>query len=129
MSYILLLEPNTLLAQTYARGLEHAGFVVQHVATAQEAIDVADKATPAVVVLELQLPLHSGIEFLHEFRSYTEWRSVPVVVNTLIPPGRLSAVGHALEHDLGALTVLYKPHASLQNLIQAVRAQLTPAAP
>ena len=31
---------------------------------------------PAIVMLELQLVEHSGIEFLYEFRSYPEWQRV-----------------------------------------------------
>ena len=121
MSYILLLEPNTLLAQTYTNLLGHAGFAVRHATTAQQAVNIADKETPQLVILELQLPLHSGIEFLHEFRSYSEWLSVPAVVHTLTAPARLGPVGDVLRQDLGVQRVLYKPGTTLQELLSVVR--------
>src|SRR5690606_21603784 len=89
MSHVLLIEPNTLLADTYTQALTHAGHEVTHVTGAQAGIDAADKRQPDLVIVELQLPRHSGVEFLHEFRSYAEWLNVPVVVNTSLPPARI----------------------------------------
>jgi DNA-binding response OmpR family regulator len=122
MSYVLLIEPNSVLAQAYTQFLTHAGFVVQQATTAQAAIGLADRQTPAVVLLELQLPLHNGVEFLHEFRSYSEWLPVPVVVNTTLPPARTEVLAPALRHDLGVVDILYKPRASLDEVLRAVRA-------
>jgi DNA-binding response OmpR family regulator len=121
--HVLLLEPNTLLARTYADALEHAGFSVAYAATAQSAIDAADKQCPGLVVVELQLPAHSGVEFLHEFRSYPEWQSVPVIVLSVLPPVQLAAVQGSLERDLGVRAILYKPRTSLAQLLRAVREQ------
>lgn len=124
MTYVLLLEPNTLLAKTYTQLFEHVGYAVGHATGAQEALAIADKRTPDVVVLELQLPMHSGVEFLHEFRSYSEWLKIPVVVNTLSPPSRLAALYVALQNDLGVTALLYKPQTSLQVLLRTMRQQL-----
>lgn len=122
--HVLLLEPNSLLAQTYTRAFMHGGFTIAHAAGAQTAIDAADKQCPHIVVLELQLPAHSGIEFLHEFRSYPEWQQVPVVVHTLLPLSQTAGVAEGLRRDLGVRAILYKPRTSLQQLLSAVREQL-----
>ena len=127
MSHVLLLEPNTLLAEAYTKTLTHAGFDVTHVTSAQEAIDAADKRVPELVILELQLPAHSGVEFLHEFRSYSEWLDIPAIVNTLVSPSRLAVIGDSLRRDMGVQAVLYKPQASLHDLLRTVREQLAPA--
>lgn len=121
MSHVLLIEPNTLLAKTYTQALEHAGHTVSHVTGAQAAINAADKKMPDLVIVELQLPQHSGIEFLHEFRSYAEWLHVPVVINTSLSPARMMAAKHALVRDLGVQEVLYKPRATLQDLVRVAR--------
>ncbi|HSW99018.1 MAG TPA: response regulator [Candidatus Saccharimonadales bacterium] len=119
--HVLLLEPNTLLAQTYATMLGAAGYSVAHAATAQSAIDAADQQQPDVVILELQLAAHSGVEFLHEFRSYPEWRQVPAVVQSALPPATLTAAQESLRRDLGVHAVLYKPRTTLQQLLRVVR--------
>ncbi len=122
MSYILLIEPNTLLAKTYTQAMQHAGHEVAHSTGAQAAIAAFPKQTPDVVILELQLPLHNGVEFLQEFRSYPEWKHIPVIVNTVIAPARLSAGGRtALQRDLGVETIVYKPRTSLRDLLRLVR--------
>jgi CheY-like chemotaxis protein len=124
MSHILLLEPNTLLAATYVALFKHCGYEATSVLNGQAAIQAADARTPDVVVCELQLGEHNGIEFLHEFRSYPEWRSIPVVVLTTLPPSRSEAYLPTLQVDLGVHEVLYKPSTSLADLLDAVRAQV-----
>lgn len=83
----------------------------------------ADEQRPDVVVLELQLPAHNGIEFLHEFRSYADWRMVPAIVNTALHPVRLQASKHAMRVELGVTRILYKPTATLADICRAVREQ------
>lgn len=119
--HILLLEPNTLLAKTYTAALQHAGYSVAHATGAQMAVDAADRQHPNLVILELQLPSHSGLEFLHEFRSYAEWQEVPVIVHSMLPPAHTAGVAENLAGDLGVRIILYKPRTSLQQLLRAVR--------
>ncbi|HSX17146.1 MAG TPA: response regulator [Patescibacteria group bacterium] len=123
MSYVLLLEPNTLLAATYAQALTHAGHTVMTAHHAQEAIYAADKQAPEVVIMELQLGGHNGVEFLHEFRSYAEWQHVPVIINTSLPPVRMQAIEQVLRVDLGVVQIFYKPAAALVDLCRAASAQ------
>jgi DNA-binding response OmpR family regulator len=124
MAHVLLLEPNTLLAAAYTQALQHAGHKVTHRSSGQAAVEAADAASPDIVVLELQLTAHNGIEFLHEFRSYPDWQKVPVVINTLLPPSRIALAEEALRRDLGVGAILYKPRASLQDLLRVIREQL-----
>lgn len=121
MSHILLIEPNTLLAKAYTQALQHAGHSVAHVVGAQAAVDAADKQLPDVVIAELHLPGHSGIEFLHEFRSYAEWFHVPVILNTTLTAAQIAPAIDALYRDLGIREVLYKPRTSLQDLVRVAR--------
>lgn len=127
MAHILLLEPNTVLAKTYTLALQHVGHMVAHVTGAQAAIDAADKQAPDVVIMELQLPNHSGIEFLHEFRSYSEWLHIPVVINTALTPFHMLPAKEPLKRDLGVTEVLYKPQTTLQDLVRVARQHLLPA--
>lgn len=126
MKRILLIEPNRMLASIYTQLFTDSGYEVIHVTGAQAAIDAADEATPGAVVLELQLPKHSGIEFLHEFRSYPEWSNLPIVINSMIPPNRLAGLRQALEQDFGVSAILYKPKASLDVLRQTIQALAIP---
>ncbi len=122
MANILLIEPNIVLARTYKRALTECGHLVEWVAGAQAGIHAADRITLDVIVLELQLPGHGGIEFLYEFRSYPEWNKVPVIVNTVVTPAALAPAHQVLQKQLGVRQILYKPRATLADIERAVRA-------
>ena len=119
--HILLIEPNVALAATYTAAFAHAGWQVSVAGDPQAAIDAADAKTPDVVVLELQLPAHSGIEFLHEFRSYAEWRHTPIIINTFIPANRMAVYQEVLRRDMGVCAIFAKPQTRLEILTNAVR--------
>ena len=114
---VLLIEPNSLLAGQYADYLSNIGCRVQRAADAQSAIVAADKQLPDVVVMELLLTSHSGVEFLYEFRSYAEWQKVPVIVLSSV---RQTGLDPEAQKDLG-VEVLYKPDITLEQLGKAVQ--------
>lgn len=118
MARILLVEPDRLLAKTYAKSLRQAGHAVTCCLTGQAAIQAADRQTPDAIVLELQLKGHNGVEFLYELRSYPEWQDLPVVVNTLVPEQSLHSIATVPLLHINAY--LYKPNSSLAKLLEAV---------
>lgn len=120
--HVILLEPDRLLAETYCQALIHAGHTVTPCASAQGAVMAADQQTPDLVIMELQLIEHSGIEFLYEFRSYSEWQTIPVIIQSQVPPSEFNANWQALKQQLGIETYLYKPHTSLQKMLKAASA-------
>lgn len=123
MKNILLLEPDRLLGRTYAKALRYSGFAVTKVHTAEEAINAVDQDTPQAIVMELQLVGHNGVAFLQEFRSYPEWRKVPIIINTQLNLAVLESLQKTLTNDFEIYTWLYKPQTSLQKLITIVKEQ------
>jgi DNA-binding response OmpR family regulator len=123
MSNILLIEPNQLLASQYAAVLQRGGHDVKICASGQQGIERADSVKPDLLVLELLLPAHSGVEFLYEFRSYSDWREVPAVILTTLPRGELNLDEIALK-KLGVSTYLYKPETPLAKLLRAANRAL-----
>ena len=117
---MLLIEPDLVLAQTYSEALMLDGHTVQIAATAQGAIQKADKHHPDLVLLEMQLVSHSGIEFLYEFRSYPDWQDVPVIVVSTVPPGEFAESWDLLKSELGVSAYRYKPRTSLKALQRLV---------
>jgi two-component system phosphate regulon response regulator PhoB len=110
---LLLIEPDMVLAQILTTVLVPKGYTVVHAFTAQEAIMKADLSTPDLVVLELQLVDHSGIEFLYEFRSYTDWENIPVMIYSSVPPAEFNHSREIMLNQLGVKNYLYKPDTSL----------------
>jgi DNA-binding response OmpR family regulator len=121
MARILLVEPDRVLAETYQQALLNGKHKVVVCAGAQAAITAADKRQPDLVILELQLVEHSGIEFLYEFRSYPEWQAIPVLVQTTVPPVEFTDNWQLLKNSLGVTNYLYKSQTSLRQLLAAVQ--------
>lgn len=127
MPHVLLVEPDRILAGTFRQGFESEGYSVVMCAGAQSAIYAADEKRPDIVILELQLIGHSGIEFLYEFRSYPEWQEIPVVVHTQVPPSEFAGSWSLLSEELGVAGYFYKPEASFKRLLRAVNYQFQAA--
>ena len=116
---VLLIEPDTVLANLYKQALERVGHKVMRVSSAQSGVTVSDIRTPDVVVMELQLATHSGVAFLYEFRSYHDWLHIPIVIHSVITPSHLAEFEEALR-ELHITKYLYKPHTSLAKLVSSV---------
>ncbi|MEK7602896.1 MAG: response regulator [Patescibacteria group bacterium] len=124
---ILLVEPDKQLATSTKNGLQKLGCQVSVIRTAQSAIHAIDSRLPDVVLLELQIPAHNGIEFLYELRSYSEWQNLPVIIYTFIQPEKIQKFSKSL-NELGVNTWLYKPEISLQQLYDCLQTNLAKAA-
>ena len=117
---ILLIEPDSVLARSYEAALVSDSHIVAWVKSAEQAVQEADRDCPDAVILNIDMPRHNGMEFLYEFRSYTEWRHVPVVL-------LVSALNHdmsdqtVLREQLRVQMVLVKSRTTLKQLQAAVR--------
>ncbi len=123
--HVLLIEPDAVLAGLYVRALKASGHVVSYAKGAQAAVLAADAAMPDVVVMEMQIPGHNGIEFVYEFRSYPEWQAGPIVLHTFLPPRSLGMDRRTIER-FGVADILYKPQTTLAQLTTAV-SRIAPA--
>ena len=121
MAEVLLLEPDTILADTYMKALAYFGHHTRRTVSAQDAVFKVDELRPDIIIVELQLVAHSGIEFLYELRSYAEWQDIPVIIHSCVPPNEFSDSHKLLRDRLGVQHYLYKPQTSLQTLVRAVR--------
>lgn len=124
MAEVLLIEPDRLLAETYVQALRAASHEVNAASSAQAGVLAADAIRPDLVLLELQLVEHSGIEFLYEFRSYPDWQDVPVIVHTGVPAAEFAGSWELLRTELGVREYLHKPRTSLSAMITAVNEHL-----
>jgi DNA-binding response OmpR family regulator len=116
---VLLIEPDHVLGEVYKTFLVSKDFNVTLCNDGQKAIDAIDIEKPDLIVLELQLTAHNGYEFLYELRSYTEWFSIPVIINSLIPRSRTKLDEESVK-NLGVVEYLYKPTTSLEKLYNVI---------
>ncbi len=74
---ILIVEPDKILGAATKTAFEAFGCKITWKRSAQTALDSLDDKLPDLIILEIQLGLHNGIEFLYEIRSYPEWQKIP----------------------------------------------------
>ena len=109
---ILYIDSDRAIAQSVAAYMQAHNIETVWAQNAEDALQKLDAQTPDVIVLELALHGNSGVEFLHECRSYKDWSTVPVV---LFCQQDVSAHADALQ-TFGVSKVLYKPRTSLSQL-------------
>lgn len=116
---ILLLESDRVVANCIKRELEKQKAKVHIIAQAEEAIAVADEHTPDAVIAEISLPGHSATEFFYEFRTYPDWKKVPIIIySSMQLPER---AGNSQDWKLLNISeTLYKPDISIAELCERV---------
>lgn len=119
MAVILLMEPDKLLAQSYSVVLQQAGHQVFWQSNAQTALATLEEQPVGLIILELRLANHNGVEFLHEVRSYPEWDGIPILLHTMVPRSS-RGLGKPYWSQLGIVGYLYKPQTNLKQLAAAV---------
>ena len=118
MSNILLVEADKLLGDITSEALRRGGHQVYVAQSADQALQTLDDQSVDLIILDLQLPLHNGVEFLYDIRSYGDWQHKPVIIHSAIDR-ELFVTSPAL-HDLGVVTYLQKPYTSLAEICRAV---------
>lgn len=118
---VLLIEPDAITARLVTQVFEQQGYVVRCACSAQAGVDAMTDMLPDIIVLEVQLGVHNGIEFLYEIRSYADWQSVPVVIYSINQTLRHAEFRTSLR-QLGVGDVLYKPAVTIDQLQRIVAA-------
>ena len=122
MARILLIEPDKQLASLYCQALEHAGHSVDQALAIERAVTMLDTEKYDLLILELQIAKHNGIELLYELRSYADWDGVRVIIQSAVPEHFMTP--NQTVQRLGIDHYLYKPKTSLFDLCATAQAVL-----
>jgi CheY-like chemotaxis protein len=103
---ILHVEDDASLQNLVRAALEHlGGYEVRTAASGQEALALARREAPRLLLLDLDLPGTSGIEVLRALREVAGLRDVPAIFLTAVVDPRVLAELRALD----AQEILQKP--------------------
>jgi DNA-binding response OmpR family regulator len=105
-SRVLMVEDEEDIAYIVRFLLERHGFAVEHVADGRAALArIREGACPDLVLMDLMLPFHDGLELVERLRAQHGWSAVPVLM--LTAKAREADIVRALE--LGADDYVTKP--------------------
>jgi CheY-like chemotaxis protein len=107
---ILVVDDEAESRDALAKLLSKEGYAVICAENGRRALDCLTWMTPALIILDLMMPVMSGWEFLAQQKRAARMRSVPVVVVT----------GSGLVHDVEADAVVHKP-IDFRSLVEVVK--------
>lgn len=121
MKKILLVEDDYFLGDLYKLLLSDAGYSVLLSSDAQDAVDQLDEYGADLILLDLMLPAHNGVEFLHETQSHNDWKKIPVII---ITAQSISKIDEKHFNRLGVANILYKSEIKPEDLVEKVDYEL-----
>jgi len=80
LAKILLVEDERMVREAVRRKLENSGFQVFEAGDGQEAITIAQKDKPDLILLDLIIPLLDGISVLEKLRAESWGKNIPVII-------------------------------------------------
>jgi CheY-like chemotaxis protein len=87
---ILVVEDDQYIRESLKDLLESEGYIVSCAVNGQDALDeLARSEVPALILLDLMMPVKDGFQFRNEMARNPAWANVPIVI--------MSADGHVHE--------------------------------
>ena len=120
---ILLIEDDIALRDIYQERFKAEGFMVQVATDGEEALNLAMKERPEIILLDIMLPKISGFDVLDILRNTPETKGIRIIV--------LSALSQSTDVKrgkfLGADLYLVKSQVTLSEVIEEVKKMLEAA--
>ena len=114
MSHVLIVDDEPAICWAFRECLTDEGFSVDIAGTAEQAMAMAERKSPDVIVMDVRLPGIDGLQAMQHFRRKST--SVPIIIMTAF--GSLKTAVSAI--DGGAFDYLTKP-IDLENAVSIVR--------
>lgn len=114
--HILVVDDDALLRRSLAFNLEQAGYRVNTSASAEDALDVARRDPPDLILLDINLPGMDGLDALRNFQRQAD---IPIIFVS----ARRREIDQALGLELGADDYVTKPF-DLNVLLARIKAVL-----
>ena len=82
MTKILLVEDNEMNRDMLSRRLERKGYAIVMALDGQQAVDMASSEAPALILMDMSLPIIDGWEATRRIKSNAATRGIPIIALT-----------------------------------------------
>ena len=79
---LLLVEDNELNRDMLSRRLERKGYVIQMAADGAQEVNMAMELRPALILMDLSLPVMDGWEAIRRLKADPETATIPIIALT-----------------------------------------------
>ena len=114
---ILLVDDDPLIHRLYQQPLERAGYELLSAHTGAQAVEIATRERPQVIVMDIMMPQMDGLSAMHELKADDRTKSIPVILMSANPHYHLSQMAPQLADSALFLTKPFGP-ASLISAVQ-----------
>ena len=116
---ILIIEDDSDFQDIYQLYLQGESYRVLTACNGKEGLDILEKETPDLIILDIIMPVMDGEEFYAHLREQEKWRRIPVIiasVNEKIPPriAELGGIAGSLKKPFDIETLLGKIRSNLK---------------
>ena len=82
MAKILLVEDNEMNRDMLSRRLERRGYEVVIAVDGQQGVDLAQSASPDIILMDMSLPVIDGWEATRQLKAMAAMKAVPIIALT-----------------------------------------------
>jgi PAS domain S-box-containing protein len=82
---VMIVEDDVVTREIVTDIFKNQGWQVFKAENGQVALNHLERKNPALILLDLMMPVMDGFEFLTHLRAHDNWRAIPVVVLTSLP--------------------------------------------
>jgi CheY-like chemotaxis protein len=122
MVKVLLVEDDNNLREIFQMRLQAEGYETITAGDGEEALGVAVKEKPDLIIADVMMPKLSGFEMLETLRASPEMKDTKVVMMTALGQAEDRARGE----KLGVIKYLVKSQVTLEDFVRVVREVLQP---
>lgn len=123
MPKILLVEDDNNLREIFEMRLKAEGYQTVTASNGEEALVVAMKEKPDLIIADVMMPKLSGFEMLETLRAAPEMASTRVIMMTALGQAEDRSKGERL----GVIKYLVKSQVTLEDFVRVVREVITPS--
>jgi len=120
MKHIFLIEDDPFLSEMYAKKISGAGFEVEILGTAEDALRKLEQTQPDLILLDIVLPKMDGFEFLRTIKQHEVYQKIPVLILSNV--GQKEEIQRGLEFGVKGYIVKaqFTPSEIIQKINQAL---------
>jgi two-component system, OmpR family, alkaline phosphatase synthesis response regulator PhoP len=78
----IVVDDDKSLGLAFSIALRRSGFLVEQITDSTTALDVIERQRPDVVILDVNMPIVTGIDILHAMRKKPELTQIKVIIAT-----------------------------------------------
>lgn len=121
-NYILVVEDELDYSLLIQKFLKDAGYSVDNAFNGKEALDKVQLNVPALILLDLKMPVMDGFEVMRHLKGNPKWQTIPVIIIS----GMELSTDQRDEIESKTIDFLRKSEYSMESLSQLIKRSLTP---